>query len=82
MSARSTIGTAGGKHSDVRATRVQGPSRNTAARLRARSASSVEGTTVNGWQAEVAPPELFTGGIYESYGRGWLVQPDEVTVSD
>ncbi len=40
--------------------------------------SSVEGTTVSGWQAEVAPPGLFTGGIYESYGRGWLVQPDPV----
>ena len=38
--------------------------------------SSVEGTTVSGWQAEVAPPGLFTGGIYESYGRGWLIQPD------
>jgi len=38
--------------------------------------SSVEGTIVSGWQAEVAPPGLFTGGIYESYGRGWLVQPD------
>ncbi|MXY30673.1 MAG: DUF1080 domain-containing protein [Gammaproteobacteria bacterium] len=38
--------------------------------------SSVEGTVVTGWQAEVAPPGLFTGGIYESYGRGWLVQPD------
>ncbi len=38
--------------------------------------SSVEGTTVSGWQAEVAPPGLFSGGIYESYGRGWLVQPD------
>ncbi len=38
--------------------------------------SSVEGTTVNGWQAEVAPPGLWTGGIYESYGRGWLVRPD------
>ncbi len=37
--------------------------------------SSVEGTTVSGWQAEVAPPGLFTGGIYESYGRGWLAQP-------
>lgn len=37
--------------------------------------STVEGTTVNGWQAEVAPPGLFTGGIYESYGRGWLIQP-------
>ena len=38
--------------------------------------SSVEGTIVSGWQAEVAPPGLFSGGIYESYGRGWLVQPD------
>ena len=38
--------------------------------------SSVEGTTVSGWQAEVAPPGLFSGGIYESYGRGWLVQPE------
>jgi hypothetical protein len=38
--------------------------------------SSVEGTKVNGWQVEVAPPGSHTGGIYESYGRGWLVQPD------
>ena len=38
--------------------------------------SSVEGTTVSGWQAEVAPRGNATGGIYESYGRGWLVQPD------
>jgi len=38
--------------------------------------SSVDGTTVSGWQAEVAPPGLWTGGIYESYGRGWLVRPD------
>jgi len=38
--------------------------------------SSVEGTVVSGWQAEVAPPRFFTGGIYESYGRGWLAQPD------
>ncbi|MDX1395466.1 MAG: DUF1080 domain-containing protein [Gemmatimonadota bacterium] len=38
--------------------------------------SSVDGTTVSGWQAEVAPPGLWTGGIYESYGRGWLIQPD------
>ncbi len=37
--------------------------------------SHVEGTTVSGWQAEVAPPGLWSGGIYESYGRGWLVQP-------
>ena len=38
--------------------------------------STVEGTTVSGWQAEVAPPGFHTGGIYESYGRGWLIQPD------
>ena len=37
--------------------------------------SSVEGTKITGWQAEVAPPGLHTGGIYESYGRGWLIQP-------
>ena len=29
---------------------------------------------VHGWQVEVAPPDRDTGGIYESYGRGWLVQ--------
>ena len=29
---------------------------------------------VHGWQVEVAPPDHDTGGIYESYGRGWLVQ--------
>tara|TARA_B100000767_G_scaffold275691_1_gene314370 strand:- start:1822 stop:2412 length:591 start_codon:yes stop_codon:yes gene_type:complete len=38
--------------------------------------STVEGTKVNGWQVEVAPPNLHTGGIYESYGRGWLIKPD------
>jgi hypothetical protein len=38
--------------------------------------SSIEGTKITGWQAEVAPPNQFTGGIYESYGRGWLVKPD------
>ncbi|MEZ4416036.1 MAG: DUF1080 domain-containing protein [Gemmatimonadota bacterium] len=37
----------------------------------------VEGTVVSGWQAEVAPPGLWTGGIYESYGRGWLIRPDD-----
>jgi len=39
--------------------------------------STVDGTKVSGWQVEVAPPGLHTGGIYESYGRGWLIQPDE-----
>ena len=24
----------------------------------------------------MAPPGLWTGGIYESYGRGWLIQPE------
>lgn len=38
--------------------------------------SSLDGTVITGWQAEVAPPGLWTGGIYESYGRGWLIQPD------
>ncbi|MBL0741604.1 3-keto-disaccharide hydrolase [Chryseolinea lacunae] len=37
--------------------------------------SSVEGTKISGWQAEVAPLNKHTGGIYESYGRGWLIQP-------
>lgn len=38
--------------------------------------SSIDGTKITGWQAEVAPPGHNTGGIYESYGRGWLVRPD------
>lgn len=38
--------------------------------------SSVDGTKISGWQVEVAPPGNHTGGIYESYGRGWLIQPD------
>ncbi len=38
--------------------------------------STFEGTKVSGWQVEVAPPENNTGGIYESYGRGWLIKPD------
>jgi len=38
--------------------------------------SSIEGTRISGWQAEVAPPGSNTGGIYESYGRGWLITPD------
>ena len=37
--------------------------------------STVEGTKVSGWQVEVAPPQQHSGGIYESYGRGWLIQP-------
>lgn len=37
--------------------------------------SSIEGTKISGWQVEVAPVNLFTGGIYESYGRGWLIKP-------
>jgi len=38
--------------------------------------SSIEGTKIAGWQAEIAPPNHDTGGIYESYGRGWLIKPD------
>lgn len=37
--------------------------------------SSIEGTKISGWQAEVAPVSKHTGGIYESYGRGWLIKP-------
>ncbi len=40
--------------------------------------SSIEGTRISGWQVEVAPPGHNTGGIYESYGRGWLIEiPEE-----
>ncbi|MPR34528.1 3-keto-disaccharide hydrolase [Salmonirosea aquatica] len=39
--------------------------------------STFEGTKVSGWQVEVAPPNHDSGGVYESYGRGWLKQiPD------
>tara|TARA_A100000164_G_scaffold361742_1_gene376871 strand:+ start:289 stop:888 length:600 start_codon:yes stop_codon:yes gene_type:complete len=41
--------------------------------------STVEGTKISGWQVEVAPPKNNTGGIYESYGRGWLIKPDTKT---
>jgi len=37
--------------------------------------SQIDGTKVSGWQAEVAPMGSHSGGIYESYGRGWLIQP-------
>jgi len=35
-----------------------------------------EGVKISGWQAEVAPLGQHTGGIYESYGREWLIKPD------
>ncbi|MBS1576318.1 MAG: DUF1080 domain-containing protein [Bacteroidetes bacterium] len=38
--------------------------------------SSIEGVKISGWQVEVAPAGQHTGGIYESYGRGWLILPD------
>lgn len=37
--------------------------------------SSIEGTKISGWQVEVAPQNQSTGGIYESYGREWLIKP-------
>ena len=37
--------------------------------------STIEGTKITGWQAEVAPKGHSTGGIYESYGREWLIKP-------
>lgn len=43
--------------------------------------STIEGTKITGWQVEVAQQRAneegdATGGIYESYGRGWLIKPD------
>ena len=38
--------------------------------------STVDGTRVSGWQVEIAPPGKHTGGVYESYGRNWLIKPD------
>ena len=37
--------------------------------------SSIEGVKISGWQVEVAPLNGHTGGVYESYGRGWLIHP-------
>ncbi|HUM65128.1 MAG TPA: DUF1080 domain-containing protein [Chitinophagaceae bacterium] len=37
--------------------------------------SSIEGVKISGWQVEVAPEGHHTGGVYESYGRGWLIKP-------
>jgi hypothetical protein len=38
--------------------------------------SGIEGVKISGWQVEVAPLNHHTGGIYESYGRGWLIKPN------
>ncbi len=38
--------------------------------------STIDGVKISGWQAEVAPLNQHTGGIYESYGRGWLKLPN------
>lgn len=39
--------------------------------------SQLDGIIISGWQVEVAPEGHDSGGIYESYGRGWLHQiPD------
>jgi len=38
--------------------------------------STVDGVKVKGWQVEVAPAGQHTGGVYESYGRGWLIKPE------
>lgn len=39
--------------------------------------STIEGTKISGWQCEVEPAGAESGGIYESYGRGWLIKPDQ-----
>jgi hypothetical protein len=40
--------------------------------------STLEGTKISGWQVEVAPPGHHSGGVYESYGRGWLIKPEAI----
>lgn len=37
--------------------------------------SGIEGVKISGWQVEVAPEGAKTAGIYESYGRGWIIKP-------
>lgn len=37
--------------------------------------STIDDAKIQGWQAEVEPKGGATGGIYESYGRGWLEKP-------
>ena len=37
--------------------------------------SGIEGVKISGWQVEVAPLNHNSGGIYESYGRNWLIKP-------
>jgi Domain of Unknown Function (DUF1080) len=39
--------------------------------------STIEGTKIAGWQCEIAPKGQDSGGIYESYGRGWLAQIED-----
>jgi hypothetical protein len=40
--------------------------------------SYLDGVKIYGVQAEIDPtPGNHSGGLYESYGKGWLVQPDE-----
>ena len=41
--------------------------------------SNIDGTKISGWQVEVAPENNHTGGIYESYGRGWI--PTKATMN-
>jgi hypothetical protein len=39
--------------------------------------SSLKGVDISGVQAEVDPrPGMFTGGLYEADGRGWLIKPE------
>jgi len=39
--------------------------------------STLDGVDISGVQAEVDPrPGMFTGGLYEAAGRGWLIKPE------
>lgn len=37
--------------------------------------SNIEEANVSGWQIEIAEPGHFTGGVHESFDRGWLKKP-------
>lgn len=37
--------------------------------------SDIIGNKISGMQSEIAPPGSFSGGIYESYKREWLIKP-------
>lgn len=39
--------------------------------------STIDGTSIDGWQVEIGAPGHYTGGIHV-YDRGWLIKPDSI----